>query len=317
MKPKISIIVPVYNTEKYLNRCINSILNQSFKELELILVNDGSTDNSRKILDKYFKKDSRIKVINKENGGQGSARNMGLDIAQGEYIGFVDSDDWIHKDMYKCMYDIAIKNEVSIVQVNHEITNSFFYDNCFEVSKINVTKIDDVIKRLTECNSFEILPFIFPVNKIYHRSIWNNLRYPEGKFAEDLRIIHKIYEKAKKIVCLDYKFYYYYMSKNSSTRSGFKIKKLEDIEAWEELLQFYRNNYPKINVNNLRMIYCRRIMNYYFECKGYKEIQNNLKKKFNNNFKYILRSKKLNYKEKLVYVSFYINPKICRSILKV
>lgn len=104
MNPEISIIVPVYNVEKYLKRCIDSILNQSFENFELILVDDGSTDNSGKIVDEYEGIDKRIRVIHKQNGGQGSARNRGLDIAKGNYIGFVDSDDWIHRDMYKCMY---------------------------------------------------------------------------------------------------------------------------------------------------------------------------------------------------------------------
>lgn len=99
MNPEVSIIVSIYNTENYLRRCIDSILTQSFENFELILVNDESTDNSGKIIDEYKSKDKRIKVIHKENGGQGSARNRGLDIAKGNYIGFVDSDDWIHRDV--------------------------------------------------------------------------------------------------------------------------------------------------------------------------------------------------------------------------
>ena len=128
MNPEISIIVPVYNVEKYLKRCIDSILNQSFTDFELILVDDGSTDNSGKIIDEYALKDKRIKVIHKENGGQGSARNRGLDIAKGNYIGFVDSDDWIHKDMYKCMYQIINEDNTDIVQIGHNTVEEYTED---------------------------------------------------------------------------------------------------------------------------------------------------------------------------------------------
>lgn len=319
MKPKISIIVPIYNTGKYLNRCIDSILNQSFKDFELILVNDGSTDNSKKIIDEYAKNDRRIKVIHKKNGGQGSARNRGLDIAQGDYIGFVDSDDWIHKDMYKFMYAIAIQNNVAIVQVNNETTNLFFDDKCFEASKVKINRIDNVLKKFSECNSFEILPFIFPVNKIYHRSIWSKLRYPEGKFAEDLRVVYKVYEQAKEMICIDYKFYYYYMSENSSTRSEFSINKLEDIEAWEEILEFYKQNYPDIDRTNLNMIYCRRIRGYYFSINSnskYKLQQKQLYQKFREIFISCVKTKKHNWKEKSVDISFFISPKLCKYIFQ-
>ena len=109
MNPEISIIVPVYNVEKYLKRCIDSILNQSFTDFELILVDDGSTDNSGEIIDEYAIKDERIKVIHKENGGLSSARNVGIEYSKGNYIAFVDSDDYINKNMYKILYKNAIK----------------------------------------------------------------------------------------------------------------------------------------------------------------------------------------------------------------
>ena len=119
--PKISVIVPVYNVEKYLRKCIESILNQTFREFELILVDDGSTDSSGKICDEYALKDSRIKVIHKENGGASSARNAGLDVAKGEYIGFVDSDDWIEMDMYGELYRLIKENntDISVCGINN------------------------------------------------------------------------------------------------------------------------------------------------------------------------------------------------------
>ena len=176
MNPEISIIVPVYNVEKYLKRCIDSILNQSFTNFELILVDDGSTDNSGKIIDEYAIKDERIKVIHKENGGQGSARNRGLDIAKGNYIGFVDSDDWIHKDMYKCMYKIINEDNTDIVQVGHNMVEEYTKDKRCNINNLNIICIDNIIEKFADCNSFEVLPLIFPVNKLYRRELWKNLQ---------------------------------------------------------------------------------------------------------------------------------------------
>ena len=313
MNPEISIIVPVYNVEKYLKRCIDSILNQSFTDFELILVDDGSTDNSGKIIDEYAIKDERIKVIHKENGGQGSARNRGLDIAKGNYIGFVDSDDWIHKDMYKCMYQIINEDSTDIVQVGHNTVEKYTKDKRCNINDLNIICIDNIIEKFTDCNSFEILPLIFPVNKLYRRELWKNLRFPEGKFAEDLRIIYKIYDITTKYKIIDYNFYNYYMSPNSSTRGEFNIKKLEDLEAWEEMFQFFKNKYSDIDISNLKAVFCRRLLRYYFLTCEYKNIQIDLKKKFNSNVKNVLKSKKLNYKEKSVYLLFRISPILCKK----
>ena len=314
MNPEISIIVPVYNVEKYLKRCIDSILNQSFTDFELILVDDGSTDNSGKIIDEYEIKDERIKVIHKENGGQGSARNRGLDIAKGNYIGFIDSDDWIHKDMYKILYENIIKYNMDISQIDHKPTSSYINDEDIINEKVHI--VDNILEEFGNCTSFELLPYIFVWNKLYKADIWSNFRFPENKFAEDLRVIYKIYDKSNKMIKIDRKLYYYFMSDNSSTRGKFNIKKLEDIEAWEEMLQFFNNKHSDINISNLKAVFCGRLLRYYFWSYEYKNIQVDLKKKFNMNAKYVLNSKKLNCKEKSVYIIFFISPKICKFIYK-
>lgn len=312
MNPEISIIVPVYNVEKYLKRCIDSILNQSFTDFELILVDDGSTDNSGKIIDEYTIKDERIKVIHKENGGQGSARNRGLDIAKGNYIGFIDSDDWIHKDMYKILYENIIKYNMDISQIDHKPTSSYINDEDIINEKVHI--VDNILEEFGNCTSFELLPYIFVWNKLYKADIWSNFRFPENKFAEDLRVIYKIYDKSNKMIKIDRKLYYYFMSDNSSTRGKFNIKKLEDIEAWEEMLQFFNNKHSDINISNLKAVFCGRLLRYYFWSYEYKNIQVDLKKKFNMNAKYVLNSKKLNCKEKSVYILFRISPVLCKKI---
>lgn len=239
-----------------------------------------------------------------------------MDIAKGNYIGFVDSDDWIHRDMYKCMYKFITQDDTDIVQVNHNILTEYILDEECNLNDIKATNIDDIIGKFTDCNCFEILPFIFPVNKLNKRNIWKELRFPEGKFAEDLRIIYKVYFKVSKFKSIDFKFYNYYMSPNSSTRGEFNIKKLEDIEEWEEMLQFFKDNYPNINISNLKSILCRRLLRYYFLSNEYKDIQRRLKISFNRNVKYVLKSRQLNYKEKAVYISFRISPSLCEKCFK-
>lgn len=310
--PKISIIVPIYNTEKYLQRCIDSILNQTFKDFELILVNDGSTDLSGKIIEDYARKDKRIKTLHIENSGQGAARNRGLDIATGDYIGFVDSDDWIHMQMYEFMYNSILKYNADIVQVGHEIVYDFSNREEISFEQIRVDKYNNIFSKIASCNSFEILPFIFPVNKLYSKNMWSQLRYQEGKFAEDLRLISSLYSNCNSYVRLYADFYYYYMSPNSSTRSSFNKIQLEDIEAWEELINFYQLNYKEINITNLKSIYCRRLISYYFKMnedrKKYQKEQKYLKNKLLRNLFWVFKSNKFNIKEKGVYILFLLCP---------
>ena len=174
--------------------------------------------------------------------------------------------------------------------------------------------VDNILKEFGNCTSFELLPYIFVWNKLYKADIWSSFRFPENKFAEDLRVIYKIYDKSNKMIRIDRKLYYYFMSDNSSTRGKFNIKKLEDIEAWEEMLEFFNNKHSDINISNLKTVYCGRLLRYYFWSNKYKKIQIDLKKKFNMNAKYVLNSKKLNWKEKSVYILFGVSPVLCKKI---
>lgn len=177
-KPKISIIVPVYNVEKYLERCLDSILSQSFNAFELILVNDGSTDNSYKICEKYSYNDKRIKLINKENGGLSSARNAGIEASQGEYIGFIDSDDYIDKFMYEILYNYAEKNKSDIVICKYKKVDANFGMNenlNYNVEEINYSNFQ-ALNQLYEENNIE---FVVMWNKLYKRSLFDNIKFPD------------------------------------------------------------------------------------------------------------------------------------------
>lgn len=240
----ISVIIPVYNTEIYLRRCINSVLNQSYKHLEIILIDDGSSDGSGKICDEYQMKDNRIKVIHQENAGQAAARNRGLDAANGNYIAFVDSDDYIEADMMEYLLnnlteynaDIAV---CGVKKVNlHGVTAGYFNENLkdffvFDTYQAMEQLIDNKIINFSLCD------------KLFRRTLFEQLRFREGIIFEDMELIYQLVDKAKKIVYSAEVKYNYVLSDDSTIRQVFNIKKMSAIYVYEEILQFYKNKYPE------------------------------------------------------------------------
>lgn len=241
---KLSIIVPVFNVEKYISECIDSILNQRFKDFELILVNDGSTDFSGSICDKYADLDVRIKVFHKENAGQSSARNFGLDEATGDYIGFVDSDDWIHENMFYKLIEHATKSENDIVACNFWIMdkNGMFkpyngksFD--YEYNKDSAMKEIYTNKTLT----FSLC------NKIYSKRLFRKLRFREGIILEDMDIAYKLIYDSNRITYFRECLYFYRYNPNSTLRSEFTIKRLDEYDVRYDLYKFYKEKYPTLS----------------------------------------------------------------------
>ena len=211
MNDLISIIVPVYNVEKYLQKCIQSIINQTYKNIEIILVDDGSKDNSGKICDEFKQIDNRIKVIHKENGGLSDARNAGLKIAKGEYIGFVDSDDYIAQDMFETLYKLAKENNADISIVSfYEIYNGKVigvrdFKSLEEMDKIEAMKellIDSKIQS-------------YAWNKLFKKELFENIEFPTNKNFEDIATTLLLFEKANKVMLLEDPKYYYVRRDNS------------------------------------------------------------------------------------------------------
>lgn len=216
---KISIIVPVYNVEDFVGKCIESILNQSYKNLEIILVDDGSTDNSGKICDEYATRDSRIKVIHKENGGPSAARNMGLDVASGEYISFVDSDDFIHPQMYGTL-------TYSIEKENADISMGFIklvdsYDKDFQA----IDKDSYTVKAQTEYwnmgyeSKENASQTVMCPGKLYRRDIVENIRFQLGSYHEDVIWFADYIQNIKKAVVYTESMYFYYQRPGSRMNS--------------------------------------------------------------------------------------------------
>lgn len=234
----ISVIVPIYNVAEYLPKCIESVINQSYKNLEIILVDDGSPDRCPEICDEYAKKDKRIKAIHKKNGGLSDARNAGLEIAKGEYISFIDSDDYINEHMYEDMLS-AIENadaDLCIcgydrVNDDGEICSSSHFKNA-------VLSQNDAFEMLVQGNVF----FIVAWNKLYKRIVFDKLLFRKGKIHEDEFIMHHVYGECNKIVTLE-KAYYYYLVRETSITGVVKgnVKQLDYVESYIDRIDYFHD----------------------------------------------------------------------------
>lgn len=236
----LSIIVPVYNVESYLINCLDSIINQTFEEFELILIDDGSTDNSGAICDEYAQKDKRIIVIHKKNGGLSSARNKGLDIAVGKYITFVDSDDEIEQNTYSSNINLLDNNsDIDILQYPtywYYQSSNEYKDNLDEQSFCGE---EDIISSWWEGNVLNPSAW----NKIYRKEMFSNIRYPEGHINEDIYLIVDFARLAKKVYISKYGCYYYYLRDNSISNSQYTLSKNIDLfvgqlKVYKELCSF-------------------------------------------------------------------------------
>lgn len=235
---KVSIIIPIYNTEKYLRKCIDSIINQTYKNLEIILINDGSTDNSKKICDEYKNKDDRIKVINKENSGISATRNMGLDAATGNWMIFVDSDDWVKDDMVEKLLNIAKKENAEIVQCNsyyayekEEIKRAAIIPNYQKRTDIENIKLDIISPKYDEVENNTYTSAIRAVHgKLYKSEILKNKKFLEDIFIfEDGIFLLNVLDNVKKYILVNEYLYYYRISENSISKK-FSDNYLEQID---------------------------------------------------------------------------------------
>ena len=232
----ITIVIPIYNVKKYIERCIKSVINQTYKNIEIILVDDGSTDESGDICDEYAKKDNRIKVIHKKNGGLSDARNFGIDAANGKYISFVDSDDFVTNNYVEVLYNL-IKNNDSDISV-------CIWKNIFEDNKTKKSYFTLFHREITATNLVMLQHMLYQklfdtsaCAKLYDISLFDNIRFPKGKLYEDLATTYKLFLKSKTISYSNDEIYYYFVRNNSITQSEFKEKDMDLIEISETLLK--------------------------------------------------------------------------------
>lgn len=203
--PLVSIIIPVYNTEQHLQKCLDSVINQTYHNIEIILIDDGSTDNSGKICDDYAKKDDRVKVYHQKNSGVSCARNLGLDVAQGEYISFIDSDDYIDCELLQQVVSKVRHQEFDIIIFGYnEIKANGIYPIPIDSNVMLHNKTENILEDVL----MDRIPN-FPCNKIYKKNLWDVIRFPLGHIYEDMFVIPQVFAQAKIIGWISSPLYYY------------------------------------------------------------------------------------------------------------
>ena len=237
----ISVIIPVYKVEKYLDKCVESVVNQTYKNLEIILVDDGSPDNCPKMCDDWAQKDDRIKVIHKQNGGLSDARNSGLDIATAEYIAFIDSDDFVSPIFIETLYNDLIETGSDVASVGFFRFSDYSKINPQELEKNSkITIFEDNEKFYQLYSNKNAVDFVVAWNKLYKKSIFDNIKYPVGKINEDEFVAHKILATCNKICFRTSKLYYYLQRNNSIMHTNYSEKNTHYIDAFENRIDFFK-----------------------------------------------------------------------------
>ena len=235
---KISVIVPVYNVENYLEKCLNSLVNQTLEEIEILVINDGSTDDSQKIIDEFQKKfPQKIKAFSKENGGLSDARNFGIDRASGNFLAFVDSDDYVSENMLQEMYDLAIKNEAELV-----ICNLQKVDEHGNVTQ-KLTQIPNLSEKIDLEKNFSVFSDIsyFACNKIFKRELFEGKRFQKGMHFEDIELIPQILLQCKTLAKTD-AYHYQYLERSNSISKSHTERGLDILKAVEHVEIAFENS---------------------------------------------------------------------------
>ena len=223
MNPKISIIVPVYNAENYIAKCIKSVMMQTYKNLEIILINDGSVDNSLEICNSFKKIDSRIHVINQENEGTSSARNKGLLAATGQYIGFIDGDDIIEERMYEILMSSLLNYDLKFVECDF-VKSDNYKPFKFENFKIEIQNVDEAISRIEKPGFYNVW------TKLFDSELIKGITFLHGKIHQDALFISDVYKKVRKIGYINLPLYIYTSNNESITRTNYNLKKVHGID---------------------------------------------------------------------------------------
>ena len=316
---KISIIVPIYNAEKYLKICVDSIINQTYSNIEILLVNDGSKDNSLELCKEYEKKDNRIRTIDKINGGPGSAKNAGVENATGDYIGFVDSDDYIENDMFEILYNLCEENnaEISMVDFRKIIDGKpMDYPNSTgEIVKYN--RIHAMQKLLADKDIKN-----YSWNKLFKKQVFNNVRFPESGYYEDVEVTVKLLEN---INCLVHQKVckYNYVQRDNSIVNSKSYDKLKDfVKVTKDRYEYLENKYEELNSYNAVGYVANMVLVYkYSIAYGIKELYEDFEKNYElfsklvNTYKSIIFCELSDYRRMILSIIMW-NRDIGQDVIK-
>lgn len=292
---EISIIVPVFKVEKYLARCIESILAQTFIDLELILIDDGSPDNCGKICDEYAKKDNRITVIHQQNGGVGRARNVGLQNATGNYISFVDADDYIAPECMETLFKLIMKHNVKCSACGYIICS----DDEILNGKMNFSEVIEPETLFLRDRRLVIVPWA----KLFSKKLFSNILFPEVKAYEDIATIFKIIFSIDCIAVTDLKGYAYYQNRESITNGKWTSDRLFSITAARIQVEFFiKNNFLQALKSSIASLYFIEVREYNNAAKyGTKKEKKDVRKCLYSDLKKYKKYKVLNFKEMIFY----------------
>lgn len=256
MDELVSIIVPVYNVSAYLRKCVESLVNQTYERIEIILVDDGSTDNSGLLCDEWKKTDSRIVVIHKKNGGLSDARNAGIQFAKGAYMTFVDGDDRLTSNACEVLLDAAKRNSGQIVVAGlmlESTSGEVDYEESLCGKEQNVSS-QDALKLVFQGRGYSAC------GKLYHKEVFSDIRFPKGKLDEDFATMYKLFLAAENITYIPEYVYYYFSRTGSITKSAFSVQKLDFASNAEEAAVYIRQRFPDSEISaRADAFLCRRI----------------------------------------------------------
>lgn len=316
--PLISVIVPVYKVENYLRRCIESIQAQTYRNLEIILVDDGSPDNCGAICDEYASGDERIHVIHKANGGLSDARNTGINVARGEYLGFIDSDDFIANDMYELLYQRIIEENADISICDAAVTNDGEKATFTDSEAKDIFEGEDILLAMIYRNRFTVNTW----NKLYRRELFQNIRFPKGMLYEDLATTYKLMMQAKCVVYSHSKKYAY-VQRNGSIMNvtGFRIVK-DKVQIVSEMWDYFEES-DIFHKKEIQAGMIRYITNDIFRMLGHDNLTKNLE--YRNELQQFIVGKRnaiyanpiISVYHKLVFIMYIRCPSVLRSIYKI
>lgn len=318
MKPLVSIIVPIYRVEPYLRRCVESLRKQSYENIEIILVDDGSPDACPVICDEYAEMDDRIRVIHRENGGLSAARNTGIEAARGEYLSFVDSDDYVTEDFIESLYELLQESGAMIAQCRFSYVHGeklTFEEN----HSWTIYRGESLMEQLYAREEWATY-FVVAWNKLYKRELFQEIRYPAGQIHEDEATTYQLFHVGKRLAFLDRALYGYFVENTGSITAKFSRKRLDYLTAQEQRIVFFKKSgYEKLLASAYKKL-CDACITFYFRCDEQVEEAAQLQKELQKRLRrYRKQGKseiaKLPLKTRVGYLIFLAEPSLYQYLL--
>lgn len=310
----IDVIIPVYNVEKYIERCVKSLLNQSYSDYRIILIDDDSSDSSGEICDRLAKENEKVISYHLENKGVAVARNFGIQKSTAEIVTFVDSDDFVHRDYLKRLLNAMEKAEADmIISGLTDVWDNSVINEPADDEVVEVPELGEVIRRVFAQETIDVSPCA----KLYKRSLFENIRYPEGEIYEDMKVIIKLLEAADKVAVTSYSGYYYYQREGSIMHGEMSNDRITLMETMEKYMVYVAENYPQANdAVKTRYIRCGfHVLNRALFDNDYKDYAMSLKKKLCDNGIYIWCSGNFRKHEKFAVLLLRMNTCIYKKML--